>query len=214
MIMLYPVGIPVFYGTILFKNREVLKDRRRHSVQQSTDLEVTGSLWKPYTPGRYYYEVVECARRVMLTGVVVFIYPNTAAQVAVTLVLVFVFVMVSESLAPYASKQDSWISRVGHIVVFLSMFQALVIKVDVSDERSDSQELFGGVLLAANICMVAAVIAEATMVVCSFCGRGDAALKESPTPRVRHTTSTRGFSEKGGMMESEAAPAFKGTAVS
>ncbi|CAM9178193.1 unnamed protein product, partial [Laminaria digitata] len=94
-----------------------------------------------------------------LTGVVVFIYANTAAQVAVTLVLAFVFVIVSESLAPYASKQDAWMSRVGHMVVFLSMFQALMLKVDVSDESSDSQQVFGGVLLAANICMLAAVIA-------------------------------------------------------
>ncbi|CAM9531970.1 unnamed protein product, partial [Laminaria digitata] len=167
MIVLYPIGIPVIYAIILYKHREVLKDGMQHhrSVQQSADLEVATGLWKPYTPERYYYEVVECARRVTLTGIVVFIYPNTAAQVAVTLVLVFVFVMVSESLAPYSSRQDSWLSRVAHIVVFLSMYQALVVKVDVSDESSESQEVFGGVLLAANICMVAAVIAEAVMVV-------------------------------------------------
>ena len=177
MILLYPIGIPVLYGIILFKNREVLNENRHRSEQRSEGLEVTASLWKPYKPSRYYYEVVECTRRVTLTGVVVFIYPNTAAQVAVTLVLVFLFVMVSESLAPYATTEDAWLSRVGHIVVFLSMFQALVLKVDVSDEGSYSQEVFGGVLLAANISMVAAVTAEAVMVICSFCGRGDSAVE-------------------------------------
>ena len=139
MIVLYPVGIPVIYAIILYKHRQVLKDGMHHRFeQQSADLEVATDLWTPYTPERYYYEVVECARRVTLTGVVVFNYPNTAAQMAVTLVLVFVFVMVSESLAPYSSRQDSWLSRVAHIVVFLSMYQALVVKVDVSDESSDS----------------------------------------------------------------------------
>ena len=160
---MYPIDIRVLYGTILFKHPEVLKDRRRRSVQQSTDLEVTRDLWKPYPPPQYYCEVVECARRATLTCVIVFIYPNTAAQVAVTLVLVSVVGMVSEALAPYASKQDSWLCRIAHIVVFLSMFQALVLKVDVSDESSVSQEVFAGVLSAANIGMVMAVIAEATM---------------------------------------------------
>lgn len=191
MILLYPIGIPVLYSVVLFRNRGIVTDKRHREEQSSSDLQVIASLWKPYKPSRYYYEVVECARRVTLTGVVVFIYPNTAAQVAVTLVLAFVFVMVSESLVPYASTQDAWLSRVGHTVVFLSMFQALLFKVDVSDESSDSQEVFGGVLLAANICMVSAVIAEATLVVCSFCGRGDAAPKEKVEPWIRNTASNQ-----------------------
>ena len=211
MLILYPIGIPDLYGTILFKHHDVLKDRRRRSVQQSTDLEMTRDLWKPYTPAQYYYAVVECARWATPTGVVVFIYPNTAAQVAVTLLLVFVFVMVSAALAPYASKQDSWLSRVAHIVVFLSMFQALALKIDVSDESSVSQEVFAGVLSAANVCMVVAVIAEATMVVCSLCTPGDAGLEESVTPGVRNTTGTRSVIERWAMIEGDAAPTDKET---
>ena len=179
-------------------------------MQQSTDLEMTRDLWKPYTPAQYYYAVVECARWATPTGVVVFIYPNTAAQVAVTLLLVFVFVMVSAALAPYASKQDSWLSRVAHIVMFLSMFQASALKIDVSDESSVSQEVFAGVLSAASVCMVA-VIAEATMVVCSLCTPGDAGLEESVATGVRNTTDTRSVIESWAMIEGDAAPTDKGT---
>lgn len=189
MILLYPVGIPVVYGIILFRHRDILRNRRRHSVQ-SVDVEVTADLWKQYRPERFYYEVVECGRRVTLTGVIVFIYPNTAGQVAITLVLAFAFVMISESLAPYALSQDAWLSRVGHIVVFLSMFQALLLKVDVSDERSDSQEVFGGVLLVANICMVLTVIVEAIIITRSFFRREDSvALEETQAPSRRKTLS-------------------------
>eukprot|EP00904_Undaria_pinnatifida_P008213 jgi/Undpi1/4521/HiC_scaffold_18.g07875.m1 len=195
MILIYPIGIPVFYGTILFNNREVLQRRRNRSEKLSADLAMTADLWRQYKPARYYYELVECARRVTLTGVVVFIYPNTAAQVAVTLVLVFVFVMVFESLAPYASSKDSWMSRAAHIVVFMAMFQALVLKADVSNESTDSQEVFGGVLLAANVCMVVAVITEAVMVVYSFLGRKGTDLDETVKPDDRNTTSTRNVFE-------------------
>eukprot|EP00904_Undaria_pinnatifida_P008212 jgi/Undpi1/4520/HiC_scaffold_18.g07874.m1 len=138
-----------------------------------------------------------------LRGAVVFIYPNTAAQVAVTVVLAFVFVMVSESLAPYASGKGAWMSRVAHIVVFLSMFQSLVLKADVSNESSDSQEVFGGVLLAANACMVAAVITEAVMVICSLLWGNGTDLEETVTPGDRITASTRNVVEGWDMIKRE-----------
>ena len=97
MVFLYPVGIPVLYGIVLFGNREVLKENHHHSGL-SADLELMADLWKSYKPERYYYEIVECARRMTLTGVVVHIYPFTAAQVAITLLLSFSFPVVSESL--------------------------------------------------------------------------------------------------------------------
>ena len=55
-------------------------------------------------------------------------------------------------------------SRVAHIVVFMPMFQALMVKVDVCNESSDSQAVFGEALLGGNICMVATVITEAAVV--------------------------------------------------
>ena len=170
MIFLDPVGIPFLYGIVSFGNREVLKENHRRSGL-SADLELMGDLWKSYKPERYYYEIVECARRVTLTGVVVFIYPFTAAQVAITLLLYLLLFIVSGSLNPYASIWDTLMSRVGRMVVFLSMFQALLIKVDVTEERGESQQTFGDVLLIVHVGMVAAVIAEAVMSLRPFCGR-------------------------------------------
>ena len=59
-------------------------------------------------------------------GGVVFVLPNDMGQVAVTLVLTVMFALLSESLAPYRSTWDSWISRIGHVVVFLSVFVAFL----------------------------------------------------------------------------------------
>lgn len=194
MIFVYPIGIPALYAFLLLANRGAIKDghRRKHG-ELSIYVEVMADLWKPYTPERFYYEVVECARRIALTGITVFIYPNTAAQVAVTLALAFIFFVVSESMAPYASNVDAWMSRVGHIVVFFSMFQALLFKVDVSNERSESQEVFGGVLLAANLCMMAAFIVEA-LIVTRFVWKdnfGKSAILENSHPISRRTDGTR-----------------------
>ena len=68
-------------------------------------------LWQPYKHDRRFYEVVECSRRAMLTGVVVFIYPGTAAQISTTFLLALVFYAISEALGPYEDKRDCWTSR-------------------------------------------------------------------------------------------------------
>ena len=159
MILFYTVGIPVFYGILLFRDRAVLKqgDADREETTRVTSI---SDLWSPYKPSVFYYEVIECCRRVLLAGVVVFIYPNTAAQIALTLLMAFVFVVVSEALAPYRSRWDTWLSRMGHAVVYVSMYVALLLKVDVSDERAGSQKIFEAVLVATHACMMLAVVVE------------------------------------------------------
>lgn len=157
MIALYPVGIPLLYAVLLYYRRDVLADPRadKGPAQSIADL------WEPYRPERFYYEVIECGRRVSLTGVVVFIYPNTAAQIAIIILIAFFFLVVYEVLAPYKSESDMWLSRGGHVIVFLSMFDVLLLKVDVSDERSASQQAFAGVVVAGHCVMFLAVVVEA-----------------------------------------------------
>lgn len=158
MIVVYTVGIPLLYATLLFRNRDVLTDGARRTDDPS--VTTISDLWTSYKPNRFYYEVIECGRRVLLAGVVVFIYPNTAAQVAVTLMIAVFFLLVSESLAPYVSRWDAWISRMGHVIVFTSMYVALLLKVDLSDENANGQKTFEAILVSAHAVMVLAVIVE------------------------------------------------------
>ncbi|CAM9540886.1 unnamed protein product, partial [Scytosiphon promiscuus] len=125
MIMVYPVGIPLLYAVQLFQHRGVLA----HASADKAAAQPIVGLWEPYRPERFYYEVVECGRRIMLTGVVVFIFPNDAAQVAITMLIAFIFFGVLEILSPYKSESDMWLSRGGHVLVFLSMFHLLLLKV-------------------------------------------------------------------------------------
>ena len=96
-----------------------------------------------------------------------FFNPNTASQIALTLILVF-FVVISESLEPYASRWKTWLSRTGHVVIFFTVYVALLLKVDVSPERRDSQRAFEVVLVVFDACMIVAVIIEVLMMTCSI----------------------------------------------
>ncbi|CAM9166895.1 unnamed protein product [Sphacelaria rigidula] len=166
MIVVYTVGIPAFYATLLFWNRDVLTDDGR----RETDMRIKPitSLWSPYQPQRFYYEVIECGRRIALTGVVVFIYPNTSAQISVTLVLTVFFIFVSEALAPFTSRWDSWVNRTGHAIIFLSMYVALLLKIDVSTDDPASRKMFGVILVSVNVFMIAVVIIEAVLIACAL----------------------------------------------
>ncbi|CAN0285491.1 unnamed protein product, partial [Hapterophycus canaliculatus] len=82
MMLLYTLGIPAFYSVLLYRDRDVLKKEDRSSFSRVSS---TSDLWKPYKPYVFFYEVIECGRRILLTGVVVFIYPNSSAQIAITL---------------------------------------------------------------------------------------------------------------------------------
>ena len=185
MVVLYAAGIPAFYGFLLFRDRGILRHARENRVD-TPRVTSTSNLWSPYRPAVFYYEVIECARRIMLAGVVVFIYPNTAGQIAITLMMAFVFAMLSEGLAPYESPWDAWINRMGHAVVFVSMYVALLLKVDVSGERAGSQEVFEAFLVTVHACMVLAVVVETAVLAWAL--RVER-LEHPPEPRFREGKS-------------------------
>lgn len=202
MAALYSLGIPTLYAWLLLKDRDLLTNRDDSNDGSNKDVRVTNqrvrstsTLWKPYKPKRFYYEIIECMRRILLTGVVVF-YPDSAAQIAVTLTIAFTFAMVSEGLDPYASSWDTWVSRTGHVVVFISVYVALLLKLDVSREQHESQKTFEVVLIFAHICMVTAVLGEALVLACSV--RTERHKESSPRDRAGS------ISENGVIFESKA----------
>ncbi|CAM9445373.1 unnamed protein product, partial [Laminaria digitata] len=103
MVFVYPVGTPAFFAFWLVRHRRELQKPGR---EEASDLKSYRAIWVTYKPSRYYYEVVECGRRIVLTGAAVFILPETAEQVAVVLFFAVVFMFVSESISPFDSKPD------------------------------------------------------------------------------------------------------------
>lgn len=166
MILVYPIGILALYSGLLFRKSGVLLDSNRR--EDALSVQSTSDLWKPYKPKRFYYEVVECMRRALMTGVLLVVEDGTAAQIAVTLMIAFAFAVVLEILSPYESRLDTWMSRAGHAVVYTSMYFALLLKVDVSRETQGSQKAFELVLLATHACMILTVAVEAAMMACSL----------------------------------------------
>ena len=161
MFMVYPLGIPAFFAFLLLQNRRALLNEPAHEASLSGKF--ISDLWKSYKPSRFYYVVIECGRRVVLIGVAIAIENDSATQIAAILMLAFMFTVLEEGLAPYKSKLDAWISRLGHAVVVLSMYLALLLKLDISDDSKDSQRSFGDMLIFFHVLMILTAIAETTL---------------------------------------------------
>ena len=165
MVLVYPVGIPAVFAWMLFIYRDVIKiiAETSNESREQPESEAIKDLWAPYKPSRYYYEVIECGRRIALTGLAVFFYPGSTAQVAIEVLLAFVFSSLSEMMSPFAEPLDAWLYRSGTWVIYLSMYLALLLKMDTADEDSHSQDVFAGLLIAAHGGMVLVVIANALL---------------------------------------------------
>ena len=55
--------------------------------------------------------MIDCGRRILLTGVLIFIQPNTPEQAAVACMFAFASLLGFELLRPHLDPMDSWIYR-------------------------------------------------------------------------------------------------------
>ena len=162
MVCVYPVGIPACFTWWLVRNRRQLESVERQSM---SDLQSYRFLWGAYRPACYYYEVVECTRRIVLTAAAVFVLPDTAEQVAIVLLLAVVFTFISESLSPFNSKLDMWLYRWGNGIILASMYVALLFKVDLAEDGSRSSSTITVLLIGANVFLLLTVAIQAVLLV-------------------------------------------------
>ena len=94
LVLVYPIGIPLLYLLLLYRDRKVLIDedlrkdvlegkaRRRIRGESNVTKRIrrTAMLWENYDGRCWYWECVECVRRLMITGALVFVVPDSVSQ--------------------------------------------------------------------------------------------------------------------------------------
>jgi hypothetical protein len=195
MVIIYPLGIPALYAWLLWRNKDKLNIKHESSIRmlsrhRDVSLRPTRFLWKTYTPRMYYWEVVECMRRLLLTGAIVLIAPGTSAQAAIACILAMVSIIVALYCRPHADTLDANIYTTGALIVFLSMFLTLAIKTDVSTEDDHSQKAFAVTLVILNVVLLVAAFIQIVLVGrrAAWFGRQTSVLGLG---RIQRTTSSR-----------------------
>ena len=96
MIFVYPIGVPAFYFYQLYRRRFAIMYRevvsnKESTIDLSSDLMVYEFLFRYYTPAYWYFEVVETARRLILTAVISVTYSGSNLQIFVSIIFSFSF---------------------------------------------------------------------------------------------------------------------------
>lgn len=162
MVAVYPIGIPLAYFGLLFPYNKALhpigtEDKHMSRSQRNLNREITPSkfLWQDFRPHLYYYESIECIRRILLTGALVFIRPGSTVQTIVAVLLAFFCLLGFEILRPHINPYDTWTYRMGTVVVFLTNYMGLLIRVQ---DDFTSNLFFEFILITLNIILILFVI--------------------------------------------------------
>lgn len=166
MIAIYPIGIPLLYGILLWKqHRFVAKSRSERedrvsfriqaTVERGSFLQTTRFLWEAYKDKWFWWEIVECFRRLSLTGFMVFILPNTSGQSAVACFISVASAILYSACLPHTNCLDEKNYILGCGVLFINTFLALVVSSNITETQdSAGQSVLAVLLITGNVCML------------------------------------------------------------
>ena len=138
MLFVYPVGIPVFYSILLYRERKRLnpivgKDPHLIKVAEAMrmtnrDIRYLKFLWAHYKPKYFWFEVFELIRKLSQTSIVVFVAPGSSPQIVFQLLTTVVSVVVLNSFSPYYRKANNYLAVTAQWSLFGISLTTLLIK--------------------------------------------------------------------------------------
>jgi hypothetical protein len=84
-------------------------------------------LWEPYKNESWYWEVIECYRRIILTSLVSIISPGSPLQSLSAILFTLFFIRLYACFLPYTVHSDNILAELGQAQVFATFFIALII---------------------------------------------------------------------------------------
>ena len=128
----------------------------RHEVPAGlvdrVDINTCEFLWGPYKPRFYWWELVECARRVVLSAVLLIVVPGSVLQVALGLLVASSVTVLECYCQPYADDSNNEVAFGANCVLSLTFFAALLLSDEFDAHRG---QLLGHAVVAINACMIA-----------------------------------------------------------
>lgn len=184
MILIYPLGIPLIYATILFRNRKLINPDWRKVIDSSeksfvsnriiqkekikvrgtyTEIKNIKNLYDSYTPKRWYFELFDCARRLCLGAVPVLIFRGSTLQIIIVLIISLFSVATFMHFSPYIHSHDNTLAVLAQWSITLVVISAMIIKVEAIEADGDHTDGLGVVLIFLNVAVIGVAIMSALL---------------------------------------------------
>ncbi|CAN0356657.1 unnamed protein product, partial [Discosporangium mesarthrocarpum] len=82
----------------------------------------------------FWYEVLECVRKLLLTGLLVYFRAGTSSQVVIAMMITLLGLRVLSAFQPYKNGDENTLAEVALWVTFLTLLVGLLIKSGVTAE--------------------------------------------------------------------------------
>jgi hypothetical protein len=175
MLFVYPIGIPLYYFRNLYRVRRLINPPASTVVSEEESVLISNSvirqgkirvragydniqkisfLYDSYTPEMWFFEVVECFRRLFLTAVPILFLRSSVMQVILILLISLGCSAMYMQVHPYAKDSDNSVAKCSSWAISLTVLGSLCLKVDLTEEVSYAEELIGALMIIINVSVV------------------------------------------------------------
>jgi len=156
MVMVYPLGVPVTFLTLLLRNRATIHD--------SINMQKYGFIFKDYGTIFFIWEIWDLFRKLMMSGLLILFEKGSADQISVAILFSIIALTLHARAFPYSDPAANWIQLGVLMGLQLTLFGSLVLKMSTG-EGGLSQMSVDIYLTSTNImipCCLVSVVAWET----------------------------------------------------
>merc|ERR1711871_833390 len=168
--ILYPFGIPFIFAIALYRSRPTLQaaiEESENKDEQDSNKKIDlsspsnavsvlslGWLSMAYEPAFWFWEMMEFFRKLVLSGVLVFVQPGTSAQILVATMVSVMFLGFVSYYKPYADDGDDTVGFISFICLVYTLVLGLSLRVAETEDLDEYQRLiYSFALLLVNVAL-------------------------------------------------------------
>ena len=160
-VMLYAVAMPLVYAALLFTARQALSG----TVPPTALSRALHFLTRDYEPRVFWWEMVEVARKLTVTGFVALIEPGTLLQLYLGVAVALCILILQLYAAPYRSPGDDFLSMVSAAALVLTLLGSLGIQmINLEPDMKSLGRVYTG-LGPSSLFMIAGVLIVTALLV-------------------------------------------------
>ena len=118
MVIAFPVGLPLLYFVMLFINRKKLYEA---DGEASKEVSYLSFFFLEYKPKLYFWETIECGRKLLLMGFASFYQPGTLMQLIAVMSLTMLYIATISKFEPYVNNIDNLLAINGQVMLFFTL---------------------------------------------------------------------------------------------
>jgi len=156
--LIYPLGIPCLYYCVLKSNEDALYDES-HPDFKAVRAKY-GFLYETYEKGTWYWELVMLAEKLILTGLLIYIKPDSISQLASGFTISMFFFIAHVRCQAYIKDKDDDLQFCAMLGITFTLFGGILLKTDTQNEGPYGSVVLTGLLLAMNTGVFAMLAAQ------------------------------------------------------